>query len=553
MSIHGGSSGAGGASSNNQGDSGAGKSSESRTESAESRISRKADDACRSEASGGLNELNERQGKHRQEEKSQRNEDIIQQMRNTGKAKIGVITNTFGCSIELKDKDRVIVPGRSKEDLDIVKQMKDATARGELIGAGGKFIAVEPQGMNETVVHGTELAGRPAKGAEHHPHKIASARPAENLKAGSDSGHKQNSHDRTKEEGDKLRDKVAAAGEKIGNLGDKQRFSQYQESFEKRCQSGQISEHERVETYKQIDRLLNSKESSVVKPYERVLLAGDIMRFSGAPTECEQGNHNTCNVTTTGERLFTRNPAKAAQIIADTALKGEFQLDKNSPVIKLDQESLHIGTEELVRAPEEPPRRAYGTQVLNLALTNDITQRRPHPEDYRQKALDGDGRSGEHVWVKQPYADAQGNPIWLDYAQSPNISPADVAALNKRLDGHSGTVIMNEMAQKAADLKDPNNKDVAHINSAEQLKSLLENARKNNDFPLIIAVDAYDPSLFKAGKNSPHRGKIGHVISITGYESGKAQISNPQKMSDTAKNQTIDYRDLYRATVPGHH
>jgi hypothetical protein len=335
-------------------------------------------------------------------------------------------------------------------------------------------------------------------------------------------------------EGDSLREKLAKLGEHIQNPGEAHRFKTYMEQFENRCAAVQLSSAERLETYKQVDRLMSSKEGKV-RPFGRICLSSDILRFSANPHECDQGEHTTCQVTTIGERLLAKQPSKAAKIIADSALTGHFSIDGKT--IKVDDKSLKPGEEERCRLPEEG-YRSYGIQVLNLALANDILQRRWTPEFFGQYPV-VKGYGGEHV-IKNGQ----------DEHKPPLLHPGDIAALNKRLFGDSHVVLVNPANEMPGDKVHPNRSDLANIGSPEGLRKVLEDAKVLQKFPLVLAVDGYDPLLYKAGANRPERGSIGHVILITDYKNGRAEINNPQTMPDTPKLQSVDLNALFETTIP---
>lgn len=521
----------------------ANNSAEKSTEKPEVRDVKAAEKALSTESEHGMKGFTELKTRQNDENKSLRNQSLAEQFKLHGKASMGIITRGFGSSPEIVDDGKVVVRGRSKEEVDAIKQMEKESASGMLLGKGGKFVegkaehpghaSGKPEHSGETHVAGVEATRAHAHAAEkNHDSKLAMlpadhskdikdthARPAENPKAA----------------GDVLHDHLAKLGEIIPNFGESRRFQTYMQQFEQRCASGEIGPQERVETYKQIDRLMTSKEG-VVSPYERMCLATDIMRFSARPQDCDQGSHSTCQVTTIGDRLLAKDPAKAAMIIADSAIKGEFAIEGKT--VKLDANSLHAGAEEKARMSDVAAHRTYGIQVLNLALANDILQRRTPPESFQQSRRVR-GTDSEHVVVNG-----------IDFHQSPHMSPSDIAGLNKRLFGDGQVVIANTAGETNKDKAHPNNGDLAHISSPDDLQRLLEDAKTQHKFPLVLVVDGCDPTLLKNGDSNAARGRINHVISIMDYKNGKADISNPQTMRDSLKQQSVDVNTLYQTSVP---
>ncbi len=117
------------------------KSTERASERSDSSLE-KSSANLQAEASPAMSELNAMIILKRQENKAQRNERLSSQFRQTGDAKVGVITRQFGCSIELSDKRKgaVVVPGRSTEDLARLQELKSAANTDALIGEGGSIL-----------------------------------------------------------------------------------------------------------------------------------------------------------------------------------------------------------------------------------------------------------------------------------------------------------------------------------------------------------------------------------------------------------------------------
>ncbi len=95
------------------------------------------------ESLDGLEGHTQKQKASLDKERSDRDQSLDSHLKKNGKAKIGIITKQFGCSIELKEGDKTVVKGRSTEEVSRARaemeKLKTAADSGLLIGEGGKF------------------------------------------------------------------------------------------------------------------------------------------------------------------------------------------------------------------------------------------------------------------------------------------------------------------------------------------------------------------------------------------------------------------------------
>ncbi|MBX9721399.1 MAG: hypothetical protein K2X81_08400, partial [Candidatus Obscuribacterales bacterium] len=104
-----------------------------------------------------------------------------------------------------------------------------------------------------------------------------------------------------------------------------QQFASDVAQFERRAQEQNLSPEQVRETMAQVTRLLESRGQQgqgVQSERQRIRLAEQIMAKAAEPTSSDQGQNQTCNVTTIENRLYTREPAIAARLVADLALTG---------------------------------------------------------------------------------------------------------------------------------------------------------------------------------------------------------------------------------------
>jgi hypothetical protein len=335
-------------------------------------------------------------------------------------------------------------------------------------------------------------------------------------------------------------------------------FKKDMEKLEGRMNAGQVSKEEVAKTYESIAKMVDSP-TDVTSQGKRLQLAKNIMFHAGDPTKIDQGAYNTCALTSQQERLFTRNPSKAVDIIAEAATTGKW-VAPDGKEIKIDKASLQPRPGSTVGQPIDG-ERSYPTQVLNNVLANDIHQRKEKPESYVQyQHRDKQGRRlGEEDNGERVY-DAKGREVRDPDGKklrAPQVDDVEVAAQIKRLTGDTGVVMVNRKILEThgtGQKRDPEAaKDVVLLSSEKHLAESLARLKEQGKFPAIIGLDGADRVLGAGLPKDPSMPKSvqfeGHMLSVTDYDAakGRARLSNQWGQ---ASDRWMSIKDLYRATDP---
>jgi len=417
-----------------------------------------------------------------------------------------------------------------------VVTLKSTSSIGRLLEVIGKL---SPDGNQVITCGGTDSSGAGQTTGKDHD----SANPS--------SRHNEKSADKPDEAGDRNKlhgtpdqlkqldasrerlKKDAAAN--IENPQDREKFTKDMEALEQQAKSQPLSAREVSETYDQLSKLLEAKNGAVPK-HDRVLAAETFAHHMGDPTNIDQGYHYTCNMTSLEEHLITRNPSKAAEIIATMAITGHWKAP-DGKVIKITPGSLVPGVEERNNPPADG-KRSYATQLMNLALINDTEQRKIPPEFYSQERPKNPGDTGERLRYADgsnvSYDDVLHNGNKRAY-NAPDINCSEISREGQSINGEGKFVIANGREDRGA--------GVVHINSPEDLRRTLADMKARHKLPAIIEVDANSAAF----GGDPSRGPGWHVVSITDYDekTGKVHISN-QWGKDSDRDMTSE--DLYDST-----
>ncbi len=134
-----------------------------------------------------------------------------------------------------------------------------------------------------------------------------------------------------------------------------------------------ISDRELAKVYQDINRLLEATDGAKLSQHQRTILAQQILFQAAHPDEISQGYHNTCNVTTLENIMYSRQPSLVSKVVVDAALTGQFKTADDT-VVKLSAQNLRPDAE----ASNNPPfdgERSFASQIFQETAVNVYWQR----------------------------------------------------------------------------------------------------------------------------------------------------------------------------------
>lgn len=296
---------------------------------------------------------------------------------------------------------------------------------------------------------------------------------------------------------------------KDGRLSEqsKERFEHCMRQLEHRAQERHMPTSELQNAYKQAARLLDAKDGAV-PPKERAVLALQMMNHAAYPTCIDQGGHMTCNVTSVEELTFTKCPSKAMEVIATTALHGQWRAP-DGKLIRIDSGSLQPGLEEAKSVAHGTPidhKRSYASQIFQVVAVNDGLQRRNPPEFYHnlpnatgttEEVVDAHGRTRRNV---------------------PGMPNDEIQDVCTNITGDTRNLIHRRNPD------DPIDPHLVQVKDVNDLRFHLSRLDNQHDFPII----AFMNSDARAIRGSGNPSAASHVVCIIGYdqETHKVRISN---------------------------
>ncbi len=200
-------------------------------------------------------------------------------------------------------------------------------------------------------------------------------------------------------------------------------FKRDMEAFEQRAKAAKppLSEEEIAKSYYEMARLMEAGGDKPLSHDERVKLASQAMHHAANPETIQQGQHDTCNVTTIETRMYTREPSAAIRMVADLGINGEFKTN-DGKVVKIDPPD-SIKPHDTSKNQANSDDRDYASQVFQVGAVN--VYHATHPF----KGFDKDGKPIElppgavrYVQVEPKDANDTGERL-MDYSDPKNPKP----------------------------------------------------------------------------------------------------------------------------------
>ncbi|MBX9772643.1 MAG: hypothetical protein K2X29_14795, partial [Candidatus Obscuribacterales bacterium] len=271
------------------------------------------------------------------------------------------------------------------------------------------------------------------------------------------------------------------------------RFADYSKSFRDRATAEGISSEEQAKMFSSIEKLLQAPEDgAMIDSSRRALMAVEFMYHAADPSTIDQGDWNTCSVNTIEQRMFSKYPAKLAEMVEQVALTGQWK--------STDGKMINIGDKDVMaiwEAKQHPPLngdRTLVSQLIQVTALNDIGQRGElggfKGKDVHYVEIGG----GESVVIQEGEAAAEfkGN------------SAGTMQRELSRLTGETEPVILVNV-----DKDKGKNTGVTHFETQDQMLTELQELKDKNDFPAILSVYGNLPPFSDPGTEG------GHVVSVT--------------------------------------
>lgn len=283
-------------------------------------------------------------------------------------------------------------------------------------------------------------------------------------------------------------------------------------ALEERMQGRPDGERQTREVLKSVNSLLEAGDKATLSPREnREAVAAQILKHSAHPEAINQGLFNSCNLATMETEVYTRQPAKAAALVASTALTGKYEADDGTKG-KLDSGTINHWAKEFPAGAQDledkVPPRDHASQIFQAVAFNVKLDNGESQYQFSLKPATEFSPSGETVIDPKHPGENQ------IYKQLPNSY--DYPSVYKRLTGQDSNGVVT--------LEDANN--------GEQLQAHLQKLKSEGHLPVAIAVNSLSQPVKDAvGENAANSAAISgvgaHMMTVTDIsEDGTVKYRN---------------------------
>lgn len=314
--------------------------------------------------------------------------------------------------------------------------------------------------------------------------------------------------------------------------------------FEARAQKSGIDAANVAESYKQLGRILEATGNKPLSERERTMLAGQVMAQLANPQSIDQGAYSTCNVTTVETLVYSRNPEKAAQLIADIATTGSYMA--GGSYVKLNKASLRPQGKAANWPQEADGDRTYATQLFNVTATNLYYAKYDRKFRYEQ-AAEKKNRQGE---VKDNGEHLINRRTGKVVETSPNLNDSQIARVHNMIVGGTD----NRFYLGHSTYTDNTGNRTTTFSTELEFRKQLEDAKREGRFPLILKVDTTNEPWYTDTDSETDEAGGAHVVTITGYEPGPpamVRVDNQwgDDLDHNDEDTSVPLRELYLSSM----
>lgn len=365
------------------------------------------------------------------------------------------------------------------------------------------------------------------------------------------------------DERQKLKD---LAEEKIADPEKRAKFEADMLRFEERAakQVPPLSPEEITKTYKEMERLLSATGDAPLKQDDRVKIAEQVMSQVANPRSIDQGQHETCNMTTAEILLYTKNPSDAVKLVTDVATTGEYTA-KDGTKVTIDPRA---ADGEAKMNPPGDGDRSHASQIFQVTAVNLYYQKQPYT--YTDAA--GNSRTvpaGQLEYQQVPSQPGAVPPVvggerlfdktttpptvvmknWTKGIpeDSPDLADRAMVDVPNMITGNSDATMIEHNTAVYGDAT-----GVKTFKTEEEMKDFIKKAKEEHKLPIIMGVHSgQEPFLHDSGNGAAGGSGGWHVVTITDYDeaTGKVKIDNQWgSEADHQGDNGVHVHDLYRAS-----
>ena len=340
---------------------------------------------------------------------------------------------------------------------------------------------------------------------------------------------------------------------------DTKEFTQHMNDLQARIPK-EIKASEAAGVYHHLSSLLAlaSNANFSTSDKERAALVKQVLAQAADPHEVSQGFHNTCNVASIENLLYSHHPASVARMVSELARTGSYT-DANGASVTVNAHPRDFIGDEFVNPGKDD--RSYASELFQVAAVNLYYKELNLPEfHYEQSAHPRDP-----VYKNGKAVEDTGESLCLlekKVTDSPRLDPDASMLLPNAITGlKDAPRILYNSDLKYWLPKDSCTtgllRDANLFSNEKEFENKLAELKAHNGFPVILSVNVGnapfvddDPKL--AGvEGGRHAITIQDYIPGTGGKPGKVLFDNPwgKAFNHNTVDSAISVHEMYISTL----
>jgi hypothetical protein len=331
---------------------------------------------------------------------------------------------------------------------------------------------------------------------------------------------------------------------------ERSQFKKDMKDFEARAAKDGLSPAEVIETYKQLERMMEAQGDKPLSEEERLRVAAQVMHRAANPTETNQASHNTCSVASLEVRTYSKHPSDAAKLVADVSLTGQY-IAKDGTVVH-QAPNYHGGLGS--KYPRDHASEIFQVTAVNIHYAQENAKTNPPGQiRYVQTTLDSPhdpNDTGERIkdFSKNP---PNGEDVQRDgkVLSRPDLTDNDLCGISQAITGLNEKGMLFATPEGIAG--NENDDHIVTVHSEAELEKKLAEAKANGQLPIIVHVFANNEPFYTDENHQEMTQDPGaHCVTISDYEPGPPAVVKMNNQWGPQSCHGVSVHDLYRAMKP---
>lgn len=336
--------------------------------------------------------------------------------------------------------------------------------------------------------------------------------------------------------------------------------------LEHRARTGELGarlsevRQELAQVYQQLHRLLTDKTSGIPADH-KVIVARQLAHELADPQDIDQGfSTDACRIAAAQCRLAAVRPSVVARIVADVLLDGKIRFGNPPTEVGIDRPSRQPSSGDCIKFPKIQEERSFASQLFQLGAMNALGKEPQIVAEhlfYMSRFNDNFAVPAYRQLVfrqQQDKRDGKKPPTKAENGLEVSGITADGREVllrgpdGKRTDGCTNILLQAYATQKLLDMLDPGR----HSGTVLAYKGLRTYTRTHgkdaNDPRGMVLFDSADDLQSKV-EDAKRRGRLPLIIASCDYTPGPGETdSDFDYMADDENNHIIVIKDI----IPSH-